>query len=172
MQKKLWFVSNFEHGNFVINEKYHTNIVSIQTIMLALWFFKHTKMQFYITSTHLGGSFYCDFTLLGPTHSLESFQILPNDHNRNWIFMKLCYQFKIFGWPYLHDNAWFDEQHKPAVKIQVRHLQDRGWNSLPTNLCEFDLLFILGVLFSSLLLISSPILVKLGTKNPSLGITI
>jgi hypothetical protein len=32
--------------------------------MLPLRSFKHTKMQFQGMSTHLGGSFYCDITLV------------------------------------------------------------------------------------------------------------
>ncbi len=46
MQKQFLFVSNFEHVNFAINEKYFKNIMTIQTIMFHLWSFKHTKMQF------------------------------------------------------------------------------------------------------------------------------
>ncbi len=39
-------------------------IITIQTIMLPFWFFKHTKMQFYGLSTHLGGSFDYVFTFM------------------------------------------------------------------------------------------------------------
>jgi len=39
------------------------NIMTIQTMMFLLWFFKHTKMQFKKMSIYLGGSFYYDFTL-------------------------------------------------------------------------------------------------------------
>jgi len=37
-------------------------VITIQNIKLPLWFFKHTKMQFKKMSTHLDGSFDCDFT--------------------------------------------------------------------------------------------------------------
>ncbi len=46
MQKHFWFMSSFEHVNFAIDGKYSKNIITIQTIMLHLWSFKHTKMQF------------------------------------------------------------------------------------------------------------------------------
>jgi hypothetical protein len=45
MQKHSWFVSSFEHVNFAINGKYSKIIMTILTIMLSLWSFKHTKMQ-------------------------------------------------------------------------------------------------------------------------------
>jgi hypothetical protein len=45
-----------------INGKYSKKIMTIQTIMLLLWSFKHIKMQFKKVSIHLGGSFDYDFT--------------------------------------------------------------------------------------------------------------
>jgi len=53
---------SFEHVSFAINEKYSKNIMTIQTIMFPFWSFKHIKMQFKKISTHLGGSFDCDFS--------------------------------------------------------------------------------------------------------------
>jgi hypothetical protein len=40
-------------------------IMTIQTIMFPLWFFKDTKKLFERVSTHLGGSCDCVFTLIG-----------------------------------------------------------------------------------------------------------
>jgi hypothetical protein len=40
------FVSSFEHVKFSINGKYSQKIMTIQIIMLRLWYFKHAKMQF------------------------------------------------------------------------------------------------------------------------------
>ncbi len=57
MQFFLIFVSSFEHVNFAIDGKCFKTIMTIQIMMLPLWFFKHTKMQFEGVSTHLGGSF-------------------------------------------------------------------------------------------------------------------
>jgi hypothetical protein len=45
MQFFFWFVSNFDHVKFEINEKYYKKM-TIQIIMLHLWSFKHTKIQF------------------------------------------------------------------------------------------------------------------------------
>jgi hypothetical protein len=64
MQKHLSFLLSFENANFVINGKYFKIIMTIQTIMFPLWFFKHTKMLFKIVSTHLGGSYDFVFTLI------------------------------------------------------------------------------------------------------------
>jgi len=44
--------------------KYFKKIMTIQIIMLHLWFFKHTKIQFLKASTHLDGSFDYIFTHL------------------------------------------------------------------------------------------------------------
>jgi len=46
MQKHFWFVSNFEHVNFAIKEKYSKKIMTIQIIMLQLQSFKHIEIQF------------------------------------------------------------------------------------------------------------------------------
>jgi hypothetical protein len=46
VQKHNWFVLSFKHVKFTINEKYSKKIMTIQTIMLPLWSFKHIKMQF------------------------------------------------------------------------------------------------------------------------------
>jgi hypothetical protein len=46
MQKHFWFVSNFEHVNFPINENIPKKIMTIQIIVLHLWSFKLRKMQF------------------------------------------------------------------------------------------------------------------------------
>jgi hypothetical protein len=40
----FYFVSSFEHVNFAINGKSSKKVMTIQTIMLPLWSFKHTKM--------------------------------------------------------------------------------------------------------------------------------
>jgi hypothetical protein len=57
MQKHFLVVSSFEHVNFAINWKISKTFMTIQILMLPLWFFKHTKMQFKKVSTHLGDSF-------------------------------------------------------------------------------------------------------------------
>ncbi len=80
MQKRNWFVSNFEHVNFIIIENYSQKIYENPNYYVSLWSFKHTKMQFKKMFIHFGGSFYCDFTLLGTKYSLEWFQNLPNVH--------------------------------------------------------------------------------------------
>jgi hypothetical protein len=45
-------------------ENISKTIMTIQTIMFPLWFFKHTKMLFERVSTHLGGPCDCVFTLI------------------------------------------------------------------------------------------------------------
>ncbi len=44
--KQHQFASNFEHWNVASNEAYFGNKFSIQIIVLCLWFFKDTKLQF------------------------------------------------------------------------------------------------------------------------------
>jgi len=54
MQKLFWFVSNFEHVKFAISENIPQKIVTIQTIMFHLWYFKHNVI---FKSIHLFGWF-------------------------------------------------------------------------------------------------------------------
>jgi len=65
MQKHFWFILNFEHVNFVINEKYSINFITIQIIML----------HFYLSNIQKCNFKECPFTSVAP---LTMF--LPN----NW----------------------------------------------------------------------------------------
>jgi hypothetical protein len=63
IQKHFVFMLSFEHVSFAIKGKYILKIfMTIQIILLHLWSFKHTKMQFEGMSIHLGDSFDCVFT--------------------------------------------------------------------------------------------------------------
>jgi hypothetical protein len=44
MQKLFWFMLSFEHVNFIINGNIPKKLMTIQPIMLPMWFFKHIKM--------------------------------------------------------------------------------------------------------------------------------